>query len=121
MPQVGPLEILVIFVIALVVFGPKEIPKLARQAARTWRQLQRFQATVRRDIDDVLRDADTEDDVEDDAPREHRGNRPPRLAPKAAELEAGAPAEPDTSPDTSPDVVADEHTPGAPGPADPTP
>lgn len=117
MPQVGPLEILVIFVIALVVFGPKEIPKLARQAARTWRELQRFQATVRRDIDDVLREVDAEDDVEDDAPREHRGNRPPRLAPKAAELEAGTPAEPDGSPD----AVADEHTPGAPGPADPTP
>ncbi|MCI0634181.1 MAG: twin-arginine translocase TatA/TatE family subunit [Actinobacteria bacterium] len=60
MPQIGPLEILVIFVVALMVFGPKELPKLARQAAKAWREVQRFQANVRRDIDEVLHDEDEE-------------------------------------------------------------
>ena len=63
MPQVGPLEILVIFVVALVVFGPKEIPKVARQVAKAWREVQRFQTNLRRDLDDVLRDTEDDDDV----------------------------------------------------------
>jgi Tat protein translocase TatB subunit len=71
MPQVGPLEILVIFVVALVVFGPKEIPKIARQAAKAWREIQRFQANLRRDIDEVLREDDDEE----------RGTTPPPTLP----------------------------------------
>ena len=84
MPQVGPLEILVIFVVALLVFGPKEIPKVARQAARGWREVQRFQANLRRDIDDVLREVDEEE------AQEH-GSPPPTLPPKHVELDAGPP------------------------------
>ncbi len=61
MPQLGPLEVLVIFVVALLVFGPKEIPRVARQAAKAWRELQRFQAVVRRDLDEVLREDDDEE------------------------------------------------------------
>jgi Tat protein translocase TatB subunit len=75
MPQVGPLEILVIFVVALVVFGPKEIPKVARQAAKAWREVQRFQANLRRDIDEVLRDDDDDETGGD-------GATPPTLPPK---------------------------------------
>jgi Tat protein translocase TatB subunit len=85
MPQVGPLEILVIFVVALVVFGPKEIPKVARQAAKAWREVQRFQANLRRDIDEVLRD--------DDEETGRGGATPPTLPPKPPveppELETG--------------------------------
>lgn len=85
MPQVGPLEILVIFVVALVVFGPKEIPKVARQAAKAWREVQRFQANLRHDIDEVLRDDDDE--------AGGGGATPPTLPPKSPveqpELETG--------------------------------
>ncbi|MGQ0803424.1 MAG: Sec-independent protein translocase subunit TatA/TatB [Actinomycetota bacterium] len=73
MPQVGPLEILVIFVVALLVFGPKEIPKVARQAAKAWREVQRFQANLRRDIDEVLREDDEDD----------KRSTTPMLPPKA--------------------------------------
>ena len=97
MPQVGPLEILVIFVVALVVFGPKEIPKVARQAAKAWREVQRFQANLRRDIDDVLRD-----DEDDD----YGGTSPPTLPPKPAvkkpELETGARPPSDAPPSDAP-------------------
>ena len=105
MPQVGPLEILVIFIVALLVFGPKEIPRVARQAAKAWREVQRFQATVRRDIDDVLREVDEEEDE-----KEERG-RPPILPPKQADLPAGGVPGPDATEEPS-DVSP---------PADPTP
>jgi TatA/E family protein of Tat protein translocase len=112
MPQIGPLEILVVFIVALLVFGPKEIPRVARQAARAWRDVQRFQATVRREIDDVLRDIDDDEDEDDeDDGREEQG-RPPTLPPKQAELSAGAAPGPD---------VAAEEPPDASPPADPTP
>jgi sec-independent protein translocase protein TatB len=104
MPQIGPLEILVIFVVALLVFGPKEIPRVARQAAKAWREVQRFQASVRRDIDDVLREVD-----EDEA--DERG-RPPTLPPRQAELPAGG--------TPGPDAAAEEPSDALP-PADPTP
>ncbi|MGH9032201.1 MAG: Sec-independent protein translocase subunit TatA/TatB [Acidimicrobiia bacterium] len=93
MPQVGPLEILVIFVVALLVFGPKEIPKVARQAAKGWREVQRFQASLRRDIDDVLRDIDEEE--EHDTPA-------PTLPPKQTELDAGPSAANRPSPPADP-------------------
>jgi Tat protein translocase TatB subunit len=93
MPQVGPLEILVIFVVALVVFGPKEIPKVARQAAKAWREVQRFQANLRRDIDEVLREDD--DEEQDTTP-------PPTLPPKPPvkqpELETGSHPRSDATP-----------------------
>lgn len=90
MPQVGPLEILVILVVALVVFGPKEIPKVARHGAKAWREVQRFQANLRRDIDDVLRD---DDESGGD------GATPPTLPPKPPveqpelETESGPPSD----------------------------
>ena len=73
MPQIGPLEILVIFVVALLVFGPKEIPEVGRQAAKGWREVQRFQASLRRDLDEVLRDDDED---------EHAATPAPVLPPK---------------------------------------
>jgi Tat protein translocase TatB subunit len=88
MPQIGPLEILVIFVVALMVFGPKELPKLARQAAKAWREVQRFQANVRRDIDDVLHE---EDESESPSPT-------PTLPPKQQELPPGGTPPPTEAP-----------------------
>jgi Tat protein translocase TatB subunit len=93
MPQVGPLEILVIFVVALLVFGPKEIPRLARQAAKAWREVQRFQASVRRDIDDVIREAEAEE--------QGPGTPAPTLPPKAPEPD-GRPAADQPAPPAEP-------------------
>jgi Tat protein translocase TatB subunit len=90
MPQIGPLEILVIFVVALMVFGPKELPKLARQAAKAWREVQRFQANVRRDIDDVLHEED----------EQAKPSPTPTLPPKQQEQlpPGGGPPESEASP-----------------------
>jgi sec-independent protein translocase protein TatA len=52
--SLGPAEILVILVIALLAFGPKKLPEVGRQVGRTMREFRRFQETMRRDLHDVF-------------------------------------------------------------------
>ena len=54
MPQLGPAEILVVLVIALMVFGPKRLPEVGRQVGRGLRELRKIQDTVRNEINDVI-------------------------------------------------------------------
>ena len=59
MPQLGPLEILVVAVVALMVFGPKRLPEVGRQVGHGIRELRKIQETVRAEIHDVLNAPDT--------------------------------------------------------------
>ncbi len=79
MPQVGPLEVLVIVFVAAMVFGPNEIPKVARQAARMWRQVQGFRADVTRHLDEALRedDGDSGEGIPVPAPTAGNEGNPP--------------------------------------------
>src|SRR5206468_11359377 len=43
MPQLGPLEIAVVLLIALLVFGPNRLPELAKQVGGALRELKRIQ------------------------------------------------------------------------------
>lgn len=52
--SVGPLEILVILVLALLVFGPNKLPELARTVGRGMRELRQLQRMVQRELDDVM-------------------------------------------------------------------
>lgn len=54
--NLGPLEILVILVIALIVFGPKRLPEVARQVGGAMRELRRMQDTVRHELRDAIRE-----------------------------------------------------------------
>jgi sec-independent protein translocase protein TatB len=60
MPDIGLGEMIVIAVLALVVFGPDRLPKVAADAARTLRNLRDLATTARRDLADAagLPDAD---------------------------------------------------------------
>jgi TatA/E family protein of Tat protein translocase len=61
MPQLGPAEVLVILVVALLVFGPKRLPEVGRQVGRGLRELRKVQDTVRDEINSVIHhDADDE-------------------------------------------------------------
>jgi sec-independent protein translocase protein TatA len=83
LPQIGPLEILVVLVVALVVFGPSKLPELGRQVARGYREFRKFQEGIRDDIEGVFRDDDAHD-VEaaaDDGPRPIEAPKPDRSAP----------------------------------------
>lgn len=52
--NVGPAEILVILVVALIVFGPKRLPEVGRQVGAAMREMRRMQNTVRAELDTVL-------------------------------------------------------------------
>ena len=54
--SLGPAEILVIFVVALLVFGPTRLPEVGRQVGRGMRELRKFQQTLKGDLDDVFND-----------------------------------------------------------------
>jgi Tat protein translocase TatB subunit len=47
----GPMEILVIAIIALLVFGPEKLPQIARQVGRAASELRRMAAEVKDEFD----------------------------------------------------------------------
>jgi TatA/E family protein of Tat protein translocase len=54
--SLGPAEILVVLVIALVVFGPKRLPEVGRQVGGALRELRKVQDTVQNEIRTALDD-----------------------------------------------------------------
>ena len=62
MPQIGPLEVLVVGVLALIVFGPDKLPEMARSVGRGVVQLKRMASDVKSEFDLSLHDQD-EDEV----------------------------------------------------------
>jgi TatA/E family protein of Tat protein translocase len=86
MPQIGPLEILVVLVVALVVFGPSKLPEIGRQVGRGYREFRKFQQGFRDDIEGAFRDDDDDDDFgsshgADDTPRQIEARKPDHSAP----------------------------------------
>ena len=80
MPNIGPLELAIILVIVLIVFGPKRLPGLGRQLGGGLRE---------------FKDSLTGDKKDDDDERDAAGDR--RTLPEAAPAEqrAAAPREPE--------------------------
>jgi sec-independent protein translocase protein TatA len=58
MPSLGPAEILVILVVALIVFGPNKMPEIGRQVARGVREFRRVQQHLNRELQDVVSELD---------------------------------------------------------------
>lgn len=76
MPQIGPLEIAVVLLIALLVFGPNRLPELARQVGGAMKELRKMQHSIRADLHEMMAD-------------ESAGAAPPPiLPPLAAESES---------------------------------
>jgi sec-independent protein translocase protein TatA len=53
MPNIGPLEIVVILIIALIVFGPKRLPELGRSMGKGIREFKSSLSGEKDDEDDV--------------------------------------------------------------------
>ena len=112
MPSLGPAEILVILVIALLVFGPNKMPDIARQVGKGMREFKRVQQHLKSELRDVVSefDAPSSDspavDVDpvpmlppkDDSPTDDPVAEAPEVAPPAAPEpvapEPGTPADP---------------------------
>lgn len=65
MPNVGPLELAIVLIIALIVFGPKRLPELGRSLGRGIRE---FRGSVSGDHGD--RDGDREHSGEIEPPKQ---------------------------------------------------
>jgi sec-independent protein translocase protein TatA len=102
MPSLGPAEILVILVIALLVFGPEKMPEIARQVGKGMREFKRVQQHLRSELRDVV--------AEFDAPSatESRGSDPlPTFPPKDDVVAPDAALAPSPDP-ISPEVMNPE-------------
>jgi sec-independent protein translocase protein TatA len=63
MPSLGPAEILVVLVIALLVFGPNKMPDIARQVGKGFREFRRVQQHLKSELRDVVSEFDTPTDA----------------------------------------------------------
>ncbi|NGO55083.1 Sec-independent protein translocase protein TatB [Allomesorhizobium camelthorni] len=62
---IGGIELLVIVVVALIVFGPKELPKAMRSAGAMMRTINRVSGEFRSQFDQALREAERELEIEE--------------------------------------------------------
>jgi sec-independent protein translocase protein TatA len=56
MPNIGPLEIVVILIIALIVFGPKRLPELGRSMGKGIREFKNSLTSDKDDDEDDVRE-----------------------------------------------------------------
>ena len=100
MPSLGPAEIVVILVIALLVFGPNKMPEIARQVGRGMREFRRVQQHLSTELRDVVSDFDgSAEGATPDAsppPSDPVPTLPPKVetAPPDASMEPIAPVAP---------------------------
>jgi len=80
MPNVGPLEIAIVLIIALIVFGPKRLPELGKSLGRGITEFKDGLSNVGSDNDP---DDEDEEEDEQDAPAELT---PPGAEPEVTEI-----------------------------------
>lgn len=75
MPSIGPVEILIVAMIGLIVFGPQKLPEIARSIGRAANELRRMANEVRTEFESGLSDSQEPDPeqppekrVEEDVP-----------------------------------------------------
>ncbi len=59
MPSLGPAEILVVLVVALLVFGPNKMPEIAKQVGKGFREFRRVQQHLKSELRDVVAEFDS--------------------------------------------------------------
>jgi sec-independent protein translocase protein TatA len=99
--NLGPAEILVVLVVALMVFGPKKLPEVVRQVGSAMRELRKMQDAVKSELDGVLH-PDLQPRVD---------NEPPALE----EPDHTAPPVSDATSESVPPSASDEPFSGPPG------
>lgn len=82
--NLGPMEMAVILVIVLIIFGPKSLPSLGRAMGRGLREFKSASSKFSDALDDI--------DEEDEKPQKKTANQLPREEP-SERVEAAKPAE----------------------------
>jgi sec-independent protein translocase protein TatA len=77
--SLGPAEILVILVVALIVLGPKKLPEAGRQIGKALAEVRRWSSSIQSEVRDVL-----EPEPEVTAPAVEAQPQPPAAVPPAA-------------------------------------
>ena len=67
MPEIGPMELLVVAVVALIVFGPEKLPEYARKAGSFFSDMRRVASDMRSELHDVSSGFDINNDDDDDS------------------------------------------------------
>jgi sec-independent protein translocase protein TatA len=75
MPNVGPLELAIVLIIALVIFGPKRLPELGKSLGRGMREFKTSISGERSDDDDDDQPPEIENGVEEPQDSEPAGQR----------------------------------------------
>jgi sec-independent protein translocase protein TatA len=75
MPNIGPLELAIVLVIALVIFGPKRLPELGKSLGRGMREFKESISGESRDDDDDEDPPEIENGVEEPQDSEPAGQR----------------------------------------------
>jgi sec-independent protein translocase protein TatA len=70
MPNIGPLEIVVILIIALIVFGPRRLPELGRSMGKGIREFKNSLTSDKDDDDDQVREIEPSPKVAEERPLE---------------------------------------------------
>lgn len=89
MPQIGPLEILVVAVLALLVFGPEKLPEMARSVGKGMTQLKKMASDAKAEFDTGL-DGSSDEEAEAPAPAAAQPAATEIVAAPAADVEAAA-------------------------------
>lgn len=117
--SLGPAEILVILVVALIVLGPKKLPEAGRQVGKTIAEIRKWSQGFQDEIRNVI-DLDDGPPTYPTTPGPQPTEVPPDTGPRPAAETVPLPVA-DAS--TLPDVAGNGHVPGAvpPGAASPDP
>ena len=107
--DIGASELLVIAVVAIVVVGPKELPRMLRTFGKTMGQVRRMSTDFRRQFDEALREAEREVDLEETKKQVQGAMKPLTDAQKDidAQMRAAA-ASPANTPMPAPSPVPDK-------------
>jgi sec-independent protein translocase protein TatA len=88
--NVGPAELMIIFILALLVLGPKKLPEVSRQLGKGIREFRRVSDEVRGEVEHAMTlDDDTESEIVSVPEQSPNGNASASAngeAPGAAEL-----------------------------------
>lgn len=104
MPQIGPLEILVVMMVALIVFGPEKLPTIARQIGKAASELRRMASEVKDEFEEgfSLDDDKPKRKVDPPAEVDREGIDPALPAAPVGEVTRGD-EDPDADPVSDPD------------------